>query len=54
MANSRCETCPMRIHAEQYPNTLKARLWRWHTKFCPGWKKYQKSLLIDNTDHNRN
>jgi hypothetical protein len=21
-----------------------ARLWRWHTKWCPGWKAYQKAL----------
>jgi hypothetical protein len=21
-----------------------ARLWRWHTGWCPGWKKYQKAL----------
>jgi hypothetical protein len=21
-----------------------ARLWRWHTGWCPGWKAYQKHL----------
>lgn len=53
MAGARCETCPMRIEAEKNPNTFKARLWRWHTKFCPGWKKYQKSLSA-NTNQNGN
>jgi len=21
-----------------------SRLWRWHTKWCPGWKAYQREL----------
>jgi hypothetical protein len=21
-----------------------ARIWRFHTKFCPGWKAYQREL----------
>lgn len=25
------------------------RLWRWHTTWCPGWKKYLESLPED--DH---
>ncbi|MGE5454578.1 MAG: hypothetical protein ACM3O9_05205 [Methylocystaceae bacterium] len=44
MANSRCETCSMRLYAEKNPQTFKAKLWRWHTKICPGWKQYQRSL----------
>lgn len=39
-----CETCPMRIKAEANPRTLMARLWRWHTGWCTGWKAYQASL----------
>ena len=39
-----CENCPIRKRAEQKPNTLLAKLWRWHTTWCPGWKAYQKSL----------
>ena len=39
-----CEDCPIRKRAEEKPNTLLARLWRWHTTWCPGWKAYQKSL----------
>jgi len=39
-----CETCPMRKHAEKKPDSLLAKLWKWHTGWCPGWKAYQKSL----------
>ena len=27
--------------------SLMARLWRWHTNWCPGWKAYQKALADD-------
>ena len=39
-----CETCAMRQKAEANPKTLMARLWRWHTGWCPGWKAYQAHL----------
>lgn len=39
-----CETCPIRKKAEAKPDSLLARLWRWHTTWCPGWKAYQASL----------
>ena len=39
-----CETCAMRKKAEANPKTLMARLWRWHTGWCPGWKAYQAHL----------
>ena len=39
-----CETCPMRQKAEAKPKSLMARLWRWHTTWCPGWKAYQAYL----------
>ncbi|MBN1665994.1 MAG: hypothetical protein JW862_02865 [Anaerolineales bacterium] len=39
-----CETCPMRLKAEAKPKSFIARLWRWHTKWCPGWKAYQAQL----------
>jgi len=40
----RCATCPMRLKAEQRPQSLLARFWRWHTTWCPGWKTYQEYL----------
>ncbi|MBN1563585.1 MAG: hypothetical protein JXA10_07095 [Anaerolineae bacterium] len=39
-----CETCPIRQRAEANPKSFVAWLWRFHTKFCPGWKAYQRSL----------
>ncbi|GAB4481552.1 MAG: hypothetical protein Kow00124_29440 [Anaerolineae bacterium] len=39
-----CETCPMRQKAEAKPRSFMARLWRWHTTWCPGWKAYQEHL----------
>lgn len=40
----KCENCAYRQRAEKKPKSFKARLWRWHTKICPGWKAYQKKL----------
>jgi hypothetical protein len=39
-----CETCKMRLKAEEKPKSIAAWFWRWHTKWCPGWKAYQKHL----------
>jgi hypothetical protein len=39
-----CETCALRMKAEAKPKSFMARLWRWHTGWCPGWKAYQKHL----------
>jgi hypothetical protein len=40
----KCEHCAIRRRAEARPNSLLARLWRWHTGWCPGWKSYQRWL----------
>lgn len=42
-----CANCPIRAKAEANPNTFLARLWRFHTRFCPGWKAYQKALAAE-------
>jgi len=44
-----CEKCAFRARAEARPGSFLARLWRWHTRWCPGWKAYQKSLAAPNT-----
>ena len=41
---SKCATCGWRKRSEEKPNSLMAKIWRWHTKWCPGWKAYQKEL----------
>jgi len=40
----KCETCGLRARSERNPNSIIAKIWRWHTKWCPGWKSYQKYL----------
>jgi hypothetical protein len=40
----KCEDCAMRRKAEANPGSLWAKIWRWHTSWCPGWKAYQRSL----------
>lgn len=44
MATYACETCRMRSHYEKNPRSIRGRLWLWHTKWCPGWKAFMKSL----------
>ncbi len=41
---SKCHTCTLRARAAEKPKSVTARLWRWHTKWCPGWKAYVKEL----------
>jgi hypothetical protein len=40
----KCESCPFRAKAEAKPKSFLAWLWRVHTRFCPGWKQYQRWL----------
>ena len=40
----RCATCAIRQKAEANPNSIMARIWKWHTGWCPGWKAYQEAL----------
>jgi hypothetical protein len=42
-----CATCGLRAKAEENPKSFMARLWRWHTTWCPGWKAYQKALAAE-------
>ena len=49
MAQIPCENCPIRKKAEAKRQSWFARLWRWHTTWCPGWKAYQKSLAEQKT-----
>ncbi|MBN1265450.1 MAG: hypothetical protein JXA25_08150 [Anaerolineales bacterium] len=44
-----CENCPMRRKAEEKPESFMARIWRWHTRWCPGWKAYQAHLAGQDT-----
>jgi hypothetical protein len=44
MAETGCENCGLRAKYDQNPRSFLGRLWRFHTSWCPGWKKYMKSL----------
>jgi hypothetical protein len=39
----RCEDCPMRKRAELKPNSLFAKIWRWHTTWCPEWRAFRSA-----------
>lgn len=39
-----CVKCRFRAKYDANPRSLLGRLWRWHIKFCPGWKKYYSAL----------
>jgi hypothetical protein len=41
---SKCNECAFRKKAEEKPKSFLAWLWRFHTKFCPGWRAYMKEL----------
>ena len=44
MAEIKCETCALRARYDSKPKSLLGRFWKFHIKFCPGWKMYLKSL----------
>ncbi len=46
-ADIKCAECPMRARYDRDPKSLLSRLWKWHTKWCPGWKSYLASLPED-------
>lgn len=39
-----CVDCGFRAKYDNKPKSFLGRLWRWHANWCPGWKKYMKSL----------
>lgn len=49
MSLHRCEDCPMRCHAAKKPQSLLARIHRWHLTWWPGWKIYQAELRTRKT-----
>jgi len=45
--NAMCESCKLRAQYDKKPESLIGRFWRWHIRFCPGWKTYMQSLPED-------
>ena len=44
MSEPKCANCFLRSKYDKNPKSILGRLWKFHTKFCPGWKGYLKSL----------
>jgi hypothetical protein len=44
MAEHRCDRCRLRARYDAAPKSFLGRIWRWHIRFCPGWRSYMKSL----------
>jgi hypothetical protein len=47
MAEPRCGECSFRAKFDNKPKSLLGRIWKWHIKWCPGWKSYIASLPDD-------
>lgn len=47
MKKHNCEECKLRGKYDQNPTSMVGKFWRWHINFCPGWKRYMKSLDKD-------
>ena len=45
-----CEECKWRALAQRRPQSLLARLWRWHTGWCPGWRRHQAQAAASGPD----
>ena len=41
---NRCEKCNFRAKYDRNPRSILGRIWKWHTRWCPGWKAYLGSL----------
>ena len=44
MAMHSCNQCSIKAQHDTDPNSFLGRIWKWHIKYCPGWKKYITSL----------
>ena len=44
MAESDCGSCKIKAKYDTNPRSLLGRLWKFHIRFCPGWKAYLVSL----------
>ncbi|MDA3880071.1 MAG: hypothetical protein PF436_06765 [Prolixibacteraceae bacterium] len=40
---AQCEDCKMRLKYDENPKSFAGRFWKWHIRFCPGWKMYINS-----------
>ena len=38
-----CDKCTFRAKYDKSPKSFLGRLWKWHIRWCPGWKSHLKS-----------
>jgi len=39
-----CGKCSFRAKYDNNPKSFLGRIWRWHTEWCPGWRRHITSL----------
>lgn len=39
-----CADCDIRKSYDKDPSSVLGRMWKWHIRYCPGWKGYLTSL----------
>jgi len=44
MGQPACENCKLRASYDRNPRSLSGRFWRWHMKWCPGWKGNTRAI----------
>jgi len=47
MGESNCADCGWRAKYDKKPKSILGRIWKWHIKWCPGWKSWISSLPDD-------
>jgi hypothetical protein len=40
---SNCDHCAFRKKYDNAPQSFLGRLWKWHIRWCPGWKSHLRS-----------
>ncbi len=50
MSRQNCESCSFRKKFEADPRSFLGRLWLFHTRFCPGWRRYLAELPENELD----
>ena len=54
MSEKRCSTCSLRSRYDNNPESLSGRFWKFHIRYCPGWKGYMKSLAPEEREALKN
>lgn len=50
MEDHSCANCAFRAKYDNNSRSFLGRLWKWHTRWCPGWKAYLEALPKEERD----